>query len=98
MTPEGKVKEAVKKLLKKYKCYYVMPMTRGMGSSGAPDFLVCAGGRFVGVETKAGAARPTQLQLANLQAIESAKGVSLVINESNLGDLEWILKSFCPKV
>ena len=39
MTPEGKVKDKVKKILKELKAYYIMPATGGYGSSGAPDFV-----------------------------------------------------------
>ena len=52
MTPEGKVKEKVKKVLKEQGIYYVMPATGGYGSSGAPDILVCHKGKFYGLECK----------------------------------------------
>jgi hypothetical protein len=41
MTPEGRVKAKVKDVLKAVGAYYVMPVTSGYGSSGAPYFLVC---------------------------------------------------------
>jgi len=53
MTPEGKVKAKVKKVLAEVGAYYAMPMGTGMGSSGVPDFLVCKGGLFYGIECKA---------------------------------------------
>ena len=48
MTPEGKVKQKVKEVLKDLGAYYVMPVTSGYGNSGAPDFLVCYEGRKSG--------------------------------------------------
>ena len=53
-TPEAKVKAKVKAILKNLGAYYVMPVTSGYGNSGAPDFLVCIRGKFIGIECKAG--------------------------------------------
>lgn len=93
VTPEGKVKAKVKKVLKALGAYYVMPATGGYGSSGAPDFLVCYNGRFVGIECKAGDNQPTALQNENLLNIRNAGGWGLVINEKNVGELEELLMS-----
>lgn len=93
VTPEGKVKAKVKKVLKGLGAYYVMPATGGYGSSGAPDFLVCYNGRFVGIECKAGDNQPTALQTENLHNIRNAGGWALVINEKNVGELEDLLMS-----
>jgi len=40
-TPEAKVKEKIKKILKERGAWYAMPMGTGYGNSGVPDFLVC---------------------------------------------------------
>lgn len=88
MTPERRVKNQVRKVLDKLGAYYVMPVTGGYGNSGAPDFLVCLHGRFVGIECKAGANTPTPLQEKNLRRIEECGGVSLVVNEDNVGVFE----------
>jgi hypothetical protein len=86
-TPEGKVKAKVKVILKELGAYYTMPVTGGFGTSGAPDFLVCLNGRFVGIECKAGKGKPTALQEKNLHDIAQAGGQALVINEDNVTDL-----------
>ena len=91
-TPESKVKKSVKNVLESLGAYYVMPVTSGFGRSGAPDFLVCLGGRFIGIECKAGNKRPTALQLDNLEQIEKCGGLSLVINEENVVHLVHYLK------
>lgn len=88
MTPERRVKTQVRKVLDKLGAYYVMPVTGGYGNSGAPDFLVCVRGRFVGIECKAKGNTPTPLQEKNLRRIEECGGVSLVVNEDNVGVLE----------
>jgi hypothetical protein len=86
-TPEGKVKAKVKVILKEVGAYYTMPVTGGFGTSGAPDFLVCLKGNFVGIECKAGKGKPTALQEKNLHDIAQAGGQALVINEDNVFDL-----------
>jgi hypothetical protein len=53
MTPEGKVKEAVKKVMRKHGVWYFMPMQNGFGVVGIPDFICCIDGLFFTVETKA---------------------------------------------
>ena len=92
MTPEGKVKKAVTKILKDRGVYYFYPVTGGFGTSGVPDIVACFHGRFIGIECKAGNNTPTALQQKNLDDIEKAGGVSLVINERNVENLVAILK------
>jgi hypothetical protein len=86
-TPESKVKKQVKEILKNLGAYYVMPVTSGYGNSGAPDFLVCYQGKFIGLECKAGKGRVTALQQRNLDQIDLAGGWSFVINEENVEQL-----------
>lgn len=90
-TPEGKVKARVKVILKELGAYYTMPVTGGFGTSGAPDFLVCLKGNFVGIECKAGKGKPTALQEKNLHDITQAGGTALVINETNVNNLRELL-------
>ncbi len=91
--PEVKVKKMIKAMFHKVGAYYAMPIGTGYGSSGVPDFLVCHRGRFIAVEAKAGNNHPTALQWKNLHDITKAGGISLVINESNLHDLERVLNA-----
>jgi hypothetical protein len=90
-TPEKKVKIKVRKCLDELGAYYSMPVTSGYGNSGAPDFLVCLDGRFIGIECKANGGKPTPLQEKNLRDIERAGGRSLVIDETNVDDLSETL-------
>lgn len=90
-TPEAKVKAAVRKVLTELGAYYAMPVTGGYGNSGAPDFLVCVRGRFVGIECKAKGNKPTPLQERNLHLIREAGGIAHVINEDNVGSLKQLL-------
>ena len=87
-TPEGKVKDAVVKILKERGAYYFFPVTGGFGRSGVPDIVACYEGHFIGIECKAGANKPTALQHAELAKIDKAKGLTLVVNEQNAS---WVL-------
>ena len=91
-TPEALVKKKVRDILNKEGAYYVMPVTGGYGNSGAPDFLVCYGGKFVGIECKANKGKVTALQLKNLKSITATGGQALVINEFNVVQLSQLLK------
>lgn len=53
MTPEGRVKHAVKQELKRRDIWYFMPVSNGMGQVGIPDFICCWEGKFLAIETKA---------------------------------------------
>lgn len=91
MTPEGKVKAKVKKILIECGAYYAMPIGTGFGNAGVPDFLVCYRGKFIGIECKANGGKPTALQLKNLADIESAGGSAVIINETNVETLRKTL-------
>tara|TARA_R110000868_G_C10870367_1_gene762231 strand:+ start:1016 stop:1303 length:288 start_codon:yes stop_codon:yes gene_type:complete len=93
MTPEGKVKDNIKKVLKAHGAYYAMPMGTGFGNAGVPDFLVCLNGEFLGIEAKAGKGTTTALQKKNIAEIEAAGGRTLVINEDNFELLEAVLEN-----
>ena len=93
-TPERKVKSLVRKVLEELGAYYVMPVTGGYGNSGAPDFLVCLRGRFIGIECKAGKGKTTALQEKNLSQITQSGGIALVINEDGVSTLKQDLVSF----
>jgi len=97
MTPEAKVKKKVREVLQALGAYYVMPITGGYGNSGAPDFVVCLRGRFIGIECKAGKGKTTALQEKNLAQIRSAGGLAIVINEENINELkDELIKTFPP--
>jgi hypothetical protein len=83
MTPEGRVKKKVKEVLNELGAYYTMPVTGGYGGSGAPDFIICIGGLFYGIECKANGGKPTALQLKHHDDIRKAGGIALVVDEAD---------------
>ena len=91
MTPETKVKDKIKTILKELKCYYFMPSANGYGRSGIPDFIGCLNGAFFAIETKAGKGTTTALQDREIQRIKDAGGIALVINEENIDTLKRTL-------
>lgn len=85
MTPEAKVKAKVKKILDSLEeCYYFFPQTGGYGRSGVPDIIVCYKSIFIAIECKAGKGQLTELQKYNIDQIKQAKGLAIMINESNI--------------
>lgn len=77
MTPEGKVKAQMLKLLKQRNAW-VLPTLAGTAKKGVPDVLICYGGYFIGLEIK----RPkggkiTRIQKLNLDHITQQGGLGV---------------------
>lgn len=81
LTPEAKVKAAVKRLLDSYGAYYFMPPANGYGRAGIPDIIACYYGQFIAIECKAGRNKPTALQVRELSLIDASGGDTFVVNE-----------------
>lgn len=92
MTPEGRVKAAVVKVLKKHEVYYFFPATGGYGRSGVPDIVCCARGRFLAIECKAGGNNPTALQAREIERINDAGGIAVVIRDTDVHLFEKFLR------
>jgi Holliday junction resolvase len=89
MTPEGKVKAKVVKILKELGVYYFMPVSNGMGTMGIFDIVCCVDGVFLGIECKADAKkRPTPLQTRNAKMAAAAGAVVFLVHIDNVKDLE----------
>ena len=93
-TPEKKVKQNVVSVLTELGAYYFYPATGGYGRSGIPDIVACLGGRFIGIECKAGNKKPTPLQARELQAVKDSGGIAILYSEPamNKQDLEQLLR------
>lgn len=91
-TPEGKVKDKIKKILKEHNIYYAMPMGTGFGNAGVPDFLCCMKGQFLAIEAKADEnSKITALQMRQLNEIEARRGWRWVVHANNIDLFElWI--------
>lgn len=82
-TPEGRVKDAVKKELRARDIWYFMPMQNGFGVVGIPDFICCWEGTFLAIETKAPGKRSdtTANQDRVLAAIRDHWGKAIVVDD-----------------
>jgi len=58
---------------------------------GSPDFLVCCGGIFVGLELKAENGSLDLLQKYNLEKIEKCGGVAIVASPTNWEEVKALL-------
>ena len=89
-TPEGIVKNEVKKLLNAYpQLYYFMPVQAGFGAS-TLDFLGCHVGRFFAIETKAPGKRPTDRQKMIMDQMRRA-GAKVFVIDGDLTELRaWL--------
>jgi len=92
LTPETRVKRKVSDILRKYEAYFFSPASNGFGRAGIPDIIACYRGQFIAIECKAGKNITTALQRRELSAIESAGGYALVINETNIQQVEAVLQ------
>jgi hypothetical protein len=84
MTPEGRVKAQVRKLLAEFGVWYYQPVQNGMGQVGIPDFICCYRGVFIAIETKApGKIKDlTANQRRVLDQIQANDGYALVIDDA----------------
>lgn len=90
-TPEGKVKDDVKKYLTSIGAYWFMPVQTGYGSSSL-DFIVCFRGDFWAIECKAPGQRGkiTKRQMRIAKNIQQAGGQTFVLdNVEQLKEEMW---------
>lgn len=98
MTPEGKVKEALKKALKACGAYYHFPVQNGMGAPSL-DCIVCYKGVYCAIETKASGKKPTARQTVTMEAIRAAGGTALYIDSvEQAKEISWALESAHQRV
>jgi hypothetical protein len=79
-TPEKKVKMAIKSWLSAKGYYFFFPVAGPFAVHGVPDILVCAEGRFIGIECKAPGKsnNTTHNQDDHIHRINSAGGIAFV--------------------
>ena len=92
-TPEGEIKDQVRKVLDEMGAYYFFPAANGYGRTGIPDVIACYKGHFIGIECKAGSKQPTALQQRELNNIEKAEGTGILVNADNISNLKNILEN-----
>jgi hypothetical protein len=93
MTPEGKVKAQVKRVLKPYRdsdeLYYWMPVPSGYGDA-MLDFVGSHLGRFFAIETKAPGKEPTDRQKLTIEFMRRS-GAKVFVIDGDTKELEaWL--------
>jgi hypothetical protein len=91
MTPEAKVKKVGRAIMTKMGMYHFPAFSGGYGRSGVPDDIACYQGFFVAVEYKANGGKPTALQLKNMDDIRKCGGIALLVDETNVHQLEELI-------
>ena len=103
-TPEAKAKAKIKKILAKYRVWNFVPVSKGMGQHGIPDFVGCIPctitldmvgrkvGLFVGIEAKAEGKFATAHQIFIMKMIKRAWGLAFDLRPSEFSQLEELLK------
>ena len=91
LTPEKKVKNQVVNVLKSFGAYYFYPVAGGYGVSGVPDIVGCYKGKFFAIECKAGKGKTTALKDRNIAQIIGQGGYAIVVNESNIEDVNELI-------
>ena len=74
-TPEGRLKDAIKRHLTEKGAYFFMPVQTGYGRRGV-DIFCCVRGLFVAIETKAPGKKPNPTQKHCLQQVRDAMGIA----------------------
>ena len=93
MTPEGKVKKTGRAIMTKMGMYHFPAFSGGYGRSGVPDDIGCHLGVFVAVEYKAKGGKLTALQLKNMDDIRKSGGIALLVDETNVHQLEELINN-----
>lgn len=85
MTPEGRIKNSVKKVLAKYgeNLDTFWPVQNGMGTP-ALDCIICYLGHHIEIETKAPGKLPTPRQLITMEKKEKA-GAKIFVIDGDIG-------------
>lgn len=97
MTPEGKIKQEVKKLLAEFNVWYYMPVQTGYGVSGIPDFIGCCNGKFFAIECKAWSGKLTMNQDIQLRRIVACGGKTCVVYPVDLDAVRVMLELMSGK-
>jgi hypothetical protein len=79
MSPEGRIKSKLDKMLRAEGVWYYSPQAGPHGVAGIPDRVAIVAGQFVGIECKADKyKKPTALQMKCMRDVEQAGGKCFV--------------------
>ncbi|TCT14602.1 hypothetical protein EDC18_10583 [Natranaerovirga pectinivora] len=64
----------------------------GFQRSGIPDLICCVSGIFVAIELKSDTGNPTALQKMNIQEINAAGGIGIILYPSGFSDFKNLVR------
>lgn len=91
MGSEKSYENKIKRYLKECGCYRVKYHGNYYSENGTPDILACVNGYFLAIEVKAQDGKPTELQLAKIDAIRKAGGFAYVAYPSGWNRLKDVI-------
>lgn len=91
MTSEKQFENQVKKWLKEHGAWFLKTWGGGYQRNGIPDLLICWKGKFIGIELKTDIGKPSPLQLHELNEIEKAGGIALILRPKTWEDYKKFL-------
>lgn len=92
MAEEKQFEQKVKKFLKSKGAWILKTWGGGFQRSGIPDLLCCYNGNFMAIELKAENGKLSQLQKFELDKIQKAGGVAIVLRPSDFEEFKELLK------
>lgn len=94
MAAEKLFENKVKAFLKSQGCWFVKYWGGGQFTkAGIPDLLVCCKGKFIALEIKAANGKPSELQLYNIEAIQKAGGLAMVLYPKDFEKFKELVKN-----
>lgn len=92
MAEEKQFEKKVKNYLKNQGAWILKTWSGGFQRSGIPDLLCCYKGKFIGIELKAENGRLSELQKYELDEIQKAGGIAMVLRPSDFDEFKELLK------
>lgn len=86
MTPEGRIKEKIDRVLRRNNIWFFKPVPTGMQMK-TIDYICCINGRFVGIEAKAPGKDVTELQIRTMRLMRDAGGLTFVLSTPQ--EVDW---------
>jgi Holliday junction resolvase len=97
MTPESRVKQAIKRWLDRHGVWHFSPAANGFGKAGVPDLICCYAGSFIAIEVKAlgKLSGVTELQKRRIEEIRKAGGIAFAADRVEVVEenLAWLIRS-----
>lgn len=91
MAEEKRFENRVKKFLEDEGCWFVKYFANSFTKSGIPDILCCCNGSFVAIEVKAPNGKPSELQKWNIQKINLAGGIGVILYPDQFDDFKKLI-------